>query len=239
MGDITFVRREMLPPQDAPGSARSGAVRWARENLFSGWLNTLLTAGIGLRRSTGCSAISGPGSRIRSGTPRRCSECRQIIAGDLGRGRQRRLLRGDPRALEAVPVRLLSPGSLLAADAGLHPDVRRAGADPVLGRAAQDAVVLRALPRRRLLAALGRLDLRPDRDLRRLRGRLFGLHRLVSARALGRCSPASPAVLGTLIWWFYLAGPVASALGDVLPLTPDPGRLQAVRRLHAVARPSA
>ena len=42
MSDITYVRREMLPPQEAPGSA-IGPVRWARENLFSGWLNTILT----------------------------------------------------------------------------------------------------------------------------------------------------------------------------------------------------
>ena len=42
MSDIAFVRREMLPPQAPPGSA-IGPVRWARENLFSSWLNAILT----------------------------------------------------------------------------------------------------------------------------------------------------------------------------------------------------
>ena len=42
MSDITYVRREMLPPLQAPGSA-IGPVRWARENLFSSWLNSILT----------------------------------------------------------------------------------------------------------------------------------------------------------------------------------------------------
>jgi len=39
---ISFVRNEMLPEQ-APPVSQVGAVRWVRENLFSGWLNTLLT----------------------------------------------------------------------------------------------------------------------------------------------------------------------------------------------------
>ncbi len=38
----SFVRTQMLPPQTAPVSER-GAVKWLHENLFSGWLNTLLT----------------------------------------------------------------------------------------------------------------------------------------------------------------------------------------------------
>ncbi|KAB2884670.1 MAG: amino acid ABC transporter permease [Albidovulum sp.] len=37
-----FVRDTMLPP-DPPPAMQSGAVKWLRENLFSGWLNTLLT----------------------------------------------------------------------------------------------------------------------------------------------------------------------------------------------------
>ena len=37
-----FVRTTMLEPK-APPSSQIGAVRWMRENLFSGWMNTLLT----------------------------------------------------------------------------------------------------------------------------------------------------------------------------------------------------
>lgn len=39
---VSFVRDTMLP-EAAPPSGQAGAVRWLRENLFSGWLNTILT----------------------------------------------------------------------------------------------------------------------------------------------------------------------------------------------------
>lgn len=38
----SFVRTQMIPPAPPPVS-EAGAVRWVRENLFSGWFNTLLT----------------------------------------------------------------------------------------------------------------------------------------------------------------------------------------------------
>ena len=38
----SFVRTEMLAPKDPP-TRESGAVKWLRENLFSGWLNSILT----------------------------------------------------------------------------------------------------------------------------------------------------------------------------------------------------
>ena len=37
-----FVRTAILPPQ-APPLTEKGAIRWLRENLFSGWFNTILT----------------------------------------------------------------------------------------------------------------------------------------------------------------------------------------------------
>lgn len=42
MADISFVRDEMLPAQDPPVSQR-GIVGWLHENLFSSWLNGILT----------------------------------------------------------------------------------------------------------------------------------------------------------------------------------------------------
>ena len=42
MSDISFVRNQMLPPTIPPVTER-GAVKWLRENLFSGWLNSTLT----------------------------------------------------------------------------------------------------------------------------------------------------------------------------------------------------
>ena len=38
----TFVRKDMLPPAAAPRS-QIGAIRWMRKNLFSSWLNGILT----------------------------------------------------------------------------------------------------------------------------------------------------------------------------------------------------
>lgn len=37
-----FVRTAMLPPQEPPLTEK-GAIKWLRENLFSGWFNTILT----------------------------------------------------------------------------------------------------------------------------------------------------------------------------------------------------
>ncbi len=39
---VAYVRDSMLPPQ-APPSSQIGAVKWLRENLFDGWVSTILT----------------------------------------------------------------------------------------------------------------------------------------------------------------------------------------------------
>ena len=39
---VSFVRREMLPEQEPP-LTEVGAIKWLRENLFSSWLNAILT----------------------------------------------------------------------------------------------------------------------------------------------------------------------------------------------------
>ena len=40
--NLSYVRTEMLGPQDPP-LGQTGAIRWVRENLFSSWLNAILT----------------------------------------------------------------------------------------------------------------------------------------------------------------------------------------------------
>ncbi|MFY2822998.1 amino acid ABC transporter permease [Ruegeria sp. MALMAid1280] len=42
MSDVSFVRTEMLPEQ-APPASEVGVVGWVRNNLFSSWLNSILT----------------------------------------------------------------------------------------------------------------------------------------------------------------------------------------------------
>lgn len=79
-----FVRRDMLPPQ-APPNRQAGLLRWLRENLFSGWLNTLLTV----------LSLAVIWSLIRHFWPwfahsvwhaNSLAECRQIIAQTWGDG---------------------------------------------------------------------------------------------------------------------------------------------------------
>ncbi|NRB20776.1 MAG: amino acid ABC transporter permease [Rhodobacteraceae bacterium] len=42
MSDVSFVRTDMLPEQDPPGS-EVGAIGWLRHNLFSSWINGIVT----------------------------------------------------------------------------------------------------------------------------------------------------------------------------------------------------
>jgi len=42
MSNIGYVRTKMLPEQAAPDGS-TGPIKWARENLFSGWINSILT----------------------------------------------------------------------------------------------------------------------------------------------------------------------------------------------------
>ena len=35
---VAFVRESMVPPSEPPRS-ETGAIKWLRENLFSGWFN--------------------------------------------------------------------------------------------------------------------------------------------------------------------------------------------------------
>ena len=42
MSDYSFVRHETIP-ESPPPARETGAIKWMRENLFSGWVNTILT----------------------------------------------------------------------------------------------------------------------------------------------------------------------------------------------------
>ncbi len=39
---VAFVRETQIPPSPPPAN-ETGAVKWMRENLFSGWFNSILT----------------------------------------------------------------------------------------------------------------------------------------------------------------------------------------------------
>ena len=42
MSDVSFVRHDQIPPSPPP-AREAGVIKWLRENLFSGWINSILT----------------------------------------------------------------------------------------------------------------------------------------------------------------------------------------------------
>ena len=81
---VAYVRDTILPQQPAP-DASSGAVKWLRENLFAGWLNTLLTLA-GLFVIYYLFVHFFPWFRHGVWDADSISECRQIIGERWGEG---------------------------------------------------------------------------------------------------------------------------------------------------------
>ena len=218
MADITYVRREMLPAEDAPVS-QVGFVRWARENLFSTWLNTILTL-LSAFAVWWILAHIYPWFAHAVWNASSLTECRQIIAERWGEGASGACLavihsRWKQFMFGFYPVDLYWRPTLAF----------------VLMFVALAPILFSELPRRMLLFSLafpgvaywllwgGSLMV----PIAIYAGFLVGYLCLRFAGRFGSSLVSTiAAVLGTLIWWFYLAGPVAGALGDVLPLTLRP-----------------
>lgn len=84
MADASYVRDQMLPPQ-APPVSEAGAVKWLRENLFSGWFNTILTlVGVVVIYWLVVSAL--PWWLNSVWTAGSLGECREIVAAKAGEG---------------------------------------------------------------------------------------------------------------------------------------------------------
>lgn len=81
---ITFVRSQMLPPQEPP-AREAGAVKWLRENLFSGPLNSALTI-LGLAVIAWLALHIIPWLLHSVWNANSLGECRQIIAATWGEG---------------------------------------------------------------------------------------------------------------------------------------------------------
>ncbi len=81
---VTFVRDTMLPPI-APPSGDSGALKWLRENLFSTWLNTILTV-LGVLVIYYLVASALPWWLNSVWNANSLSECRAIVAENAGPG---------------------------------------------------------------------------------------------------------------------------------------------------------
>jgi general L-amino acid transport system permease protein len=79
---LTFTRKEMLPPQ-APPVSQIGVVRWMRENLFSGPLNSILTI-VSILVVWWIISHIGPWFTNAVWYAGSLAECRQILDGATG-----------------------------------------------------------------------------------------------------------------------------------------------------------
>ncbi|THD76026.1 amino acid ABC transporter permease [Thalassobius vesicularis] len=218
MSDISFVRTEMLP-QQAPPATSVGVIGWMRANLFSGWLNSVL------------SVVSGAFilyvvwfllSWTLSPTWAAASlnECREILAGHEGacwgviRDRWVQLLFGFyPSELYWRPI--LTFVLLFVALA------------PVLFSEKVPAKLIyfsAAFPFIMPWMLWGGTIWGP---LTAAAGFVIGyvVFKAVD-RAVGSLAGIIAGVAASLVWWLLLAGPVSGTLGDVLNigLTPVESR---------------
>lgn len=79
-----FARTEMLPPMAPPVTER-GAVKWLRENLFSGWFNTILTL-VGIAVIWWLLASALPWWLNSVWNAESLAQCREIVAATAGEG---------------------------------------------------------------------------------------------------------------------------------------------------------
>lgn len=79
-----YVRDSMLPPETPP-TLESGVIKWLRENLFSGWLNSVLTV-LGLLAVVYILKLALPWFLHGVWNANSLGECRAIIAANWGEG---------------------------------------------------------------------------------------------------------------------------------------------------------
>ena len=204
---VFYVRDTMLPQQDPPLTEK-GVVKWLRENLFSGWLNTSLTL-IALFIIWQALAAVGPwllNSVWNAGSLR---ECRDILDGAPGacfgviNDRWHQLLFGFyPSHLYWRPV--LALGLLFAALA------------PIL---------FTSLPRKLLAFTAiypflayhllwgGSVWLPVSAAL----GFVVGAVVYIGLKKLSGLLAVFGAVIAPVLWWMMLAGPFDSTMSSILP----------------------
>jgi len=211
---VAYVRETMLP-QGAPPASEVGVIKWLRENLFSGVLNTILTL-LGIAAVVWLVQAALPWFLHGVWNANSLSECRQIIAETWGEGahgacwavireRWNQFLFGFyPSDLYWRPVLALA-----------------------LFFAAVAPVLFTELPRKLLWGSAfypavayillwgGSLWV----PLSVMAGFGVGWLGLVAARRtnLPLLGPLA-AVLLPLIWWLFLAGPAAEQLEAIVPL---------------------
>ena len=90
MAEQSYVRTEMMAAQKPPG-LQTGVVRWVRENLFSSWLNVLLTL-LAFYAVYSILATIGPWFYRSVWTGNSLNECRATLAAKYGEGTYKKVL---------------------------------------------------------------------------------------------------------------------------------------------------
>ncbi|MFY0690322.1 MAG: amino acid ABC transporter permease [Paracoccaceae bacterium] len=210
MSNIGFVRTEMLPEQ-APPATTVGAIGWARENLFNGWVNSVLTV-LSLIFVYYILAAMLPWLMSPTWSAASLNECREINGPGHGGAcwgviseRWLQLMFGFyPAELYWRPI-----AAFLLLGVALWP------------------VLFDSAPRKLLIFT----PLYPFagawllwggaiwNPLAALAGFVLGYYAYrVVAAAAGSLAGVIAAALVPVLWWLLLAGPVAGALSSILPI---------------------
>jgi len=209
-----YVREAMLPAQDPP-LTETGVVKWARENLFSNWLNTLLTL-LGLWIVWALVSAALPWFVNAVWNAGSLQECRDIVAARAGEGAS-----GACWAM----IRERWHQFLF----GFYPQDQywRPMLAFVLLFVAIAPVLFQGLPRRMIWFSI----LYPAIAFFLLWGGsvwlpvaamlgfvlLVAVYRVLAER-VGATAAAGAGIVAAALWWLFLTGPVAGALQAAVPL---------------------
>jgi general L-amino acid transport system permease protein len=213
-----FVRTAILPPQEPPLTEK-GAIKWLRENLFSGWFNTILTL-VGLWAIYSLISASLPWWLNGVWNASSLGECREIVAAAAG-----------PDATGACWAMVRERWHQFLF--GFYPQEQywRPILAFVLLFVAIAPVLFQALPRRMMWLSV----LYPAAAFFLLWGGsvwtpvvamlgfvvLLVAYRLLVA-PLGVVLAASIGVVLAILWWMFLDAPVAEGLTALAPIGLEP-----------------
>jgi general L-amino acid transport system permease protein len=208
MSNLSYVRSEMLLEQTPPVN-QQGLVKWARENLFSGWLNTILTL-MALYIVVTIVLSLGPWLMNSVWNAENLSECRIILDGASGacfaviKDRWHQLLFGFyPSDLYWRPILTL-----------------------IFMLVAIAPVLFSSVPRRMfifsaLFPAIGFWLLWGGTiwlPIVAMFGFVVGFFAYKVVHSFNSLGAVFAAIMGPLLWWLFLSGPITSALSGLIPL---------------------
>ena len=214
MTDVSYVRSEMLSEKEAPAST-VGPVHWVRENLFNGWVNSVLTV---LVIYFIYSLLAGilPWIFQSSWTANSLKECREVISLAYGehtegacwaviRERYLQLIYGFYPAESYWRINLAFVGLLAALAPILFAEISRkmlwfSAVHPFLA----------------FWLLWGGPIWVPISIMAGFAVGYFA-YELVG-KAAGSLAGVIAAFLGPILWWMFFAGPVASALSGIIPI---------------------